>query len=335
MLRMVASLARASVLAIGLAGCSLYFAGQGSDPAPSPDAKPPTVTDGGQVDGGQAALMPLATDEPGIYEMAVDSTHLYWVEDGQFDHEANVRRMPLGGGAIETLFSTPERMYSLAVSDGFVYAAYTGPNYAGQIYRIPAAGGSATSLTTAFNPTSVSVDGSWVYYTEAVSPGGRILRIPTTGGATEVVASDVDNPWDIVATDGVLFYSEMNRGRIMRVTPGETPVELAGGWIGTNWMAVDSTNVYFSACDVGSCEQPGLFRVARTGGADAEMMVGSSADAKLAVATNTVQWGANVVPIGGGASTPLAAVTPIAVAAVADAYYFADFFTGAIYRAPL
>ena len=165
--------------------------------------------------------------------------------------------------------------------------------------------------------------------------GGRILRIPTAGGTTEVVASDVDNPWDIVASDGVVFYSEMNRGRIMRVTPGETPVELAGGWIGTNWLAVDATNVYFSACDVGSCEQPELFRVAHAGGADAEMMVGSSSESKLAVANATVQWGASVVPIGGGASTSLAAVTPIAVAAAAGSYYFADFFTGAIYRAPL
>lgn len=280
--------------------------------------------------------MPIATDEPGIYEMAVDATHVYWVDNGQFDHEANVRRMPLGGGPIETLFSTPERMYSLAVSDGFVYAAYTGPGYAGQIYKIPAAGGPATTLASGFNPTSISVDGEWVYYTEAVSPGGRILRVATTGGSPEVVASDVDNPWDIAASDGVLFYSEMNRGRVMRVTPGETPIELASGWVGTNWMTVDALGVYFSACDVGSCEHPRLFRVARAGGAVEEMLVGAFSEAKLAVAADRVQWGIDVVPATGGGSTELDGddIYPIAVAATADSYYFADFFTGNIYRSP-
>ena len=49
-------------------------------------------------------------------------------------------------------------------------------------------------LATGFNPTSVSVDGSWVYYSEAVSPGGRILRVPTTGGTPEVVVADADGP---------------------------------------------------------------------------------------------------------------------------------------------
>lgn len=316
---------------VAVSGCSLYFGGP--DHETPPDAHEPPPFDAPETDAGVA---PLAMDEPGIYEMAVDATHVYWVENGQFDHEANVRRMPLGGGPIETLFSIQERVYSLAVADGFVYAVHTGPEYEGHVYRFPGEGGSATSIATGFNPTSVSVDGSWVYFSEAVSPGGRIMRVPTTGGEPEVVVDDVDNPWDLVADDGVLFYSEMNRGRMMRVVPGESPVQLASGWIGTGWMVVDDTFVYFTACDVGSCEHPRLFRVARSGGMPEEIVTGAWVESKLAVSGDDIQWGSHVMPKTGGSAHPLDGIDyPLAVAATSTSFYFADFYTGAIYRAHL
>jgi hypothetical protein len=277
----------------------------------------------------------FATDEPGIYEMATDASYLYWVDNGQFDHEANVRRMPLDGGPIQTLYSTTERIYSLAVAGGYVYAAHTGAQNQGQIYRIPASGGVATVIATGFNPTSVSVDGSWVYYSEAVSPGGRILRVPTTGGTPEVVVGDADNPWDLVADEGVLYYSEMNRGRMMRVVPGNTPVVLASGWVGTGWMALDAEHVYFTACDQGQCTPTHLFRVPRDGGTVESLVDGSCNECKISVAGNIVQWGTLLVE----ASSHHQHVVPgaghaIAVAATPSANYFGDFFTGAIFRSP-
>ena len=54
---------------------------------------------------------------------------------------------------------------------------------------------------------------------------------------------------------------------MMRVVPGASPTVLAASssWIGTNWMTVDATHVFFTACDVGACDHVSLYRIARTG----------------------------------------------------------------------
>ena len=325
---------RVAVLCAGLSGCAIERDDVPQGEAQLPDEAPIHTTIAGTT---TLALAPIATDEPGIYEMAVDSTHLYWVDNGQFDHEANVRRMPLAGGPIETLLSVPERVYSIAVAGGFVYAAHTtgGPDYAGHVYRIPTEGGTAVSIATGFNPTSVAVDGSWVYFSEAVSPGGRILRVPTSGGATEVVACDVDNPWDLEADDGVLFYSEMNRGRMMRVVPGADPTELASGWVATEWMTLDTTSVYFGASNSG-VGASSLMRVDRLGGTPVNLSTGVSGAAKLWVGGDNIQWGSVAVPKTGGQGQDLGGTSnAFAAAATATDFYFADFYTGAIYRSSL
>lgn len=113
-------------------------------------------------------------------------------------------------------------------------------------------------------------------------------------------------------------------------------MELASGWIGTGWMTVDTSFVYFTACDVGSCEHPRLYRVPRDGGAKQELLTGDWVEAKLSVAGNSVQWGSHVIPTNGGqAAAMVGAGYPIAVAATTSAFYFADFYTGAIYRSAL
>jgi hypothetical protein len=265
--------------------------------------------------------------------MGVDATHLYWVDNGQFDHQANVRRMPLGGGAIETLVSTSERVYALDVSGGFVYLAHTGPQYAGEILKVPVTGGTPVVLATAFNPTSVSVDGGWVYYSEAVSPEGRILRVATTGGTPELVIDDVDNPWDLAARDGVLFYSEMNRGLIRRIEPGHPAQTLASGWIGTGWLVVDAASVYFTGCMTGDCQMQRLYSVPRGGGTVTMLAQKQGTEGKLAVANGHVLWGSHVYD-GAGTTTDLPMQGyAIGVAATASSLYLADFYSGHIFVA--
>lgn len=151
--------------------------------------------------------------------MTSDATHLYWVLAGEANEPGFVRRMPLVGGPIENLAVVPLRLYSLAVADGFVYYTATHDargDFTGAIYKIPITGGTPTVIATELNPTVLSIDGGWIYYNKGFSPGGQILRVPIAGGEPEVVACDVDNPWDLVARDGVVYYAEMNRGRMMR-----------------------------------------------------------------------------------------------------------------------
>jgi hypothetical protein len=321
------------LLSVGLLGCSLD-----SSEELRPQKQPDEVVTEPEPTSPPAGIVPFALAEKGIYEMDVDATHLYWVESGMFDDVSNIRRMPLDGGPIETLLTLPTRTYSIDVANGFVYAATAsfGPDYGGQIYRVPVAGGEATILASGFNPTSVTADDCWVYYSEATSPGGRIMRVPTEGGKPQVVVDDVDNPWDLVVDDGVLFYSEMNRGRMMRLVPGHKPTVLASGWVGTVWMTVDSSAVYFSACQFGDCVSSDLMRVARDGGTAERLYADVGDESKLAVSGDKLVWGARVIPTTGGTVQPVPGDGyAIAVAASPTHAYYGDFYSGKIYRSPL
>ena len=76
-----------------------------------------------------------------------------------------------------------------------------------QLWRVAAEGGAPQPITTAGGYAALeSLDGQWLYYTRLDRPG--LLRRPATGGADEVVASDVraeDWPnWGVL--DRGLFY---------------------------------------------------------------------------------------------------------------------------------
>jgi hypothetical protein len=320
---MTTRLALLAALVGASTACTLYTAGSDDpvvdDPPPS---EPPS----------ESLVTLLATDEPGVYEMAGSATHLYWVDNGQFDGEANLRRMPRAGGAIETLLSIGERVYALDVAAGFAYVTHTGASHAGEILRVPVTGGAPVTLATGLNPSSITVDGGWVYYSKAYSPAGQIWRVATNGGAPELVVDDVDNPWDLVARNGVLFYSEMNRGRIMRVVPGSDPMILAAGWVGTRWLTADDSFAYFSACSTGPCEVETLYRVPLGGGALDTLFSRPGSEAKIGVAGARLQWGWHATTTAG--QNPIAMSDdgyPIAVATTTETLYFADFFTGRIF----
>jgi hypothetical protein len=265
---------------------------------------------------------------------------VYWVENGAFDYTSELRRMPRAGGAIETLYSTNAAAHGLALGDDAAFLVTTlggSGNYSGTVVRVPKDGTAPTTLTTAFNPTSIAVDGDWVYYNEAASPEGAIRRVATTGGDPELVVDVADNPYDLAAQAGVLYYSEMNVGRMMRVVPGEQPTELAAGWIGTVWMAVDATHVYFCGCETGECAEPRLYRVPLDGGETELLATGTRNEGKIAVTDGAVLWGEWFVPLDGTEPTKLLhsgtdGMLVIGVAAAGDDLYAADYYSGAIYR---
>lgn len=311
------------------AGCAIYVDDPDPDPGPGPGPGPDP-----EPEPDPEALEPVATGHPDVWEMAADATHVYWVEAGQLDERGDLRRMARGGGTVETLASIDGRTYALALGDTDVFLAQTfGGNggYQGSVVRVAKTGGDPVVLTEGFNPTSVTVDGAWVYYSLARSPDGSIWRVAADGGTPELVVDDVDNPWDLVAADGDLYYSEMNRGRMMRVTPGAAPVVLADGWIGTLWMDVDATHVYFGACATGECATPTLYRVPRAGGALETLGALSDGphDGKIAVDGDRVVWGDRL--LSDGAFTKLIPGRGLGATVIDGEVYVADFDSGDVY----
>jgi hypothetical protein len=310
---------------------------------PVPPEEPPVTppTEPGQP----GAVQSFVTSNPGVAEMALDATHVYWVVDGTFGKQGEIWRADRVTGQSEVLAVVAERVYSLALDETDVYFVQTTgqvDNGGGSVLRVPKAGGPIETLVTAFwNPTSVAVDDTHVYFTVAVSPDGEVRRVPKAGGEFETVLTDVDNPWDIAVDATHLYVSEMNRGRIIRQSKlGGAVEELASGWIGTGWLGLGETDVYFYACSTGPCTPSSLYSVAKSGGTTELLFETPTNNAtKLASTAKFVQWGTWFVPLDDKPAIEIfsdsADSTITAVAADDDAIYLGNFHTGEILSSTL
>jgi hypothetical protein len=288
---------------------------------------------------GGARLSHFASTGAGIHELAMDDTDLYWVEDGSFAG-ASLRRVPRAGGAIETLHVEPNRVYALALDSTDVYITQT-TGEVGRIVRVPKNGDPAVVVATPFNPLAIALDDDHVYYTEGVSPAGSIWRVAKAGGAPELVADDVDGPYDLAVDGDHVYCTEMNRGRIVRyVKSGGAPEVLADGWVGTVELAIDDHDVYFSACSSGPCETVGIYIVGKSGGpTDLLSEVTLNVEGKIALSGDAVVWGNWWQLVGGDFEQVRAArqsnsdpTSLMGVAASPGQAFLGDFYTGEIYE---
>src|SRR5690606_32817646 len=94
---------------------------------------------------------------PGIYEMALDDTHLYWITDGIYGPSQLWRADRLTAES-ELLVESTERVYALTLDDTHVYFTETANGLnapdSGRVLSVSKAGGTPQVLTTADDPTS-------------------------------------------------------------------------------------------------------------------------------------------------------------------------------------
>jgi hypothetical protein len=124
------------------------------------------------------------------------------------------------------------------------------------------------------NPFSIALDATYVYWTNAFfGSTGNISRAPLVGGATTLVASGLGSagvgPFGL-AVDATHAYWTINNTNspVMRVAlSGGTPATLASGQSYPQYMAIDSTNVYFTTLGPNANPSLGsLMRVPLAGG---------------------------------------------------------------------
>jgi hypothetical protein len=280
---------------------------------------------------------------PRISEMELDSTNLYWVaNDTTITDTAEVWRAARAGGAATRLVQGPGQIYALAIDEQYVYYARALPPWdtGGSVWRISKGGGEPQTLADNLpNPTSVAVDGTHLYFTGGGSPG-NVRRVAKSGGAVEVVAAGIDGPWDIALDDTSLYVSEMTPGRILRLPKqgGQRQV-LASKAVGTSWLRVQGSVVFFSSCDIPDCPVQKLWRVPALGGA-VELVQESSIyqGGKIAAAPGIVLWGTWLLADGRPpVQFALAGEKdgPAAVAIDEGAAYVAEYFGGRILTLPL
>jgi hypothetical protein len=154
----------------------------------------------------------------------------------------NVMRIPVDGGAPQTLFEFPRGV--LAVHEGTLYAvSYT----TGTLVSIPVTGGKPKTVATGFvRPTALAVDDAAIYvYSEKEE---TLTRFDLAAKTRRVIARELNNA-DWLVADGEWLYTVSWPSRLLRVPKngdGSQVEELASDLHEPYGLAVDGEAVYVS-----------------------------------------------------------------------------------------
>lgn len=112
------------------------------------------------------------TGEGQLFEIAVDGTHVYWISGGV---AGRIRRMALGGGAVEDVVGNLSTPLGLAVDgDRVCWTEYV---TTGRVACTGLTGGTVHVVAEGQNkPWSVRLNATHVYWTESL--GGAVRRAP-------------------------------------------------------------------------------------------------------------------------------------------------------------
>jgi hypothetical protein len=208
--------------------------------------------------------------------VATDGTTVYFAD------RFRVKKVPLQGGTPVSVGSAAFYITGLATD---VERVYWSEDPFATVQSAPAIGGNATTLASGSGPGGpVAVSGDFVYWADSFV---RILRVPTTGGTTEVVATDIAFLSDLVVDPSGVYFSEQDSGRIRRVPLQGGAATTVGGGAAFSWniLAVDPDNVYW-------VEQMSVGRAPKAGGG--QTFVATSLDSEVFIANAVVADGSFV-----------------------------------------
>jgi hypothetical protein len=242
-----------------------------------------------------------------VTSVLADDTSVYWA-----DNIGAVWSMPrTGGSAVSILETNVENDFpSLAISGSELYVA----NYT-SISELPAAGGTATTLTTTSGSimSITAANGTLYWGTMNIdSAGGLVQSMPVGGGTVTTLAASQFAASFIAVDDQNVYYGDIGAGTIDALPlQGGAVTVLASNQQGVDGLAVADGIVYWSNYSGpigGPVGQP---------------------PPKPALGEGTI----NAVASTGGASRVLANSYNNSGIAVSDGYvYWSDGYKGTIYR---
>ena len=219
-------------------------------------ASPPLAVDASNAyvaDGWRVKKVPLSGSgvatvqvegNDSIEDVAQEGGYIYWLEGGAI---RVIKRMPVGGGSVETLASTSEFVEQIATDSSAVYwvEGYD------TIQRVANSGGTVSTVASGLAAVSdLLSDGSHVYFSE--QDAGRIRRVPVGGGTIDLLTGQpLQFSWIALASDAdnIYWLDQQALGKVAKA--GGTDEVLIPDGMQTDatrpgGIAVDASQVYWT-----------------------------------------------------------------------------------------
>jgi hypothetical protein len=244
----------------------------------------------------------LASGQPHPDALAVTSSEVVWANTGVATDDyklqgAAILKVPIGGGAPETLAQSDTDSWSLAIDSGYVYWARSNTradmSTDGAIMKTPMTGGATTTLASASWPNDVGVSGGVVYWTDERG----VMSVPASGGSAVVFAP---GGGALTLAAGHAYWlagdADTQSFRTRELAPGADevtlltwkPFQASGPWGTVFKLAASTSDLYWTA-SAGGTNGSWLMKVSLSGGTPSPI---DNADTDIAVTTDadSVYW---------------------------------------------
>jgi len=179
---------------------------------------------------GGGTITPLATDRSKPVSIAVDSTYVYWIDNGMTS-DGSVNKVPIVGGAATPLATGQTNPWRLAVDANYVY--WTCKGNPGLVQAVPLGGGTPIVIAQGLGgPWGIAVDPpaiqasdtppQFVYWTNYDDNNVKKAPIPSTvdagaSAAPTLLASGQNNPAAIAVDHKNVYWANQDVGTILEV----------------------------------------------------------------------------------------------------------------------
>jgi hypothetical protein len=190
----------------------------------------------------------LASEQDYPLGLTVDSTNVYWVNEGSSGSDGSVIQMPLAGGPPTTLATGQAAPVSVVVDAKNVYWTLWGwttdGGTSGAVMTAPIGGGAVSTLVSGGTGYGIAVDASNVYWTDFRA--GNVMQMPLGGGAITTLASGQDGPLGFgVDADNVYFSNAMGQNVIKAPKGGGMLLTIASCQGEPSQPSLQGTNLYW------------------------------------------------------------------------------------------